>query len=293
VSLVLDPIDQSRYLTSAKAAVVKFLNHYINLVPYASHWEGVGGGVQVLTATAGAAMKPKQRLDQPVLFVKLADEEVDYTTAPQGQFLHRGEWHKLTFELEAITDGRTGRGVTRDDVASAVGKILAEHRSDLIEAGMAIMGFGGVVETEDPQRNLFSHQKTLRLDLMVYGAVVRTLVQELGHFLVTSAAGGEFTPGAVLDLVEVGGHDVGHDLQVEVLTSIRSTTAVQVTAKNQSGNVGTLTTTLPEDTRAKSIVDLEPLVANDTFLEVTAVQVSNGTAGDAFRILNKSIELEE
>jgi hypothetical protein len=103
-------------------------------------------------------------------------------------------------------------------------------------------------------------------------------VTVLGSFAVSGAGEGTFTEGAEIDTTRYGGAQVA----LEVLEQATGVAAIDVSCTCRTAAGGTVTRTgqIPGESAAGTTVELG--TAADRIVEVTAIEITGGTAGDAF-----------
>jgi len=291
MALSLTAVDQARYITDTKRAIVEFLRYYLNDddsetgLAYAARWAKLTGGAVRVETTRSERKAEPQGLDMPTVFLRKDSERVVYAAMDSGQYQYNGEWHEMDFKLEVVTDGDTGRGIAADDISSAIGKIFAEHRKDLNVAGVRVVEIGGGSEDDSPGDGFFLNIHDLEVEVVLFGDIKTSLLVELAGCTVTARDVLTFVPGDALTLA--------HDLRIECLSGIGpASTAVTIYATNQDSIARTLTGTIPGARPQGTQVTLDEEVTGDEYLTVTSVGIVGGTAGDHWRITNIPIQIE-
>jgi len=278
MALDLGTLDATRYLTDATRMVVEFLDYYLNL-DHVALWVNVGETVDVYARDP--SIPPRKVLTQPEVTVADASDRVVATILNSATKQHYGEHHEISWEITCSTDGDTGGRVTVTDLAGAVQKCFADHESDMVNAGIAIIDRIGARDETDPESGLSRKVCVVRTDVTVFGEAVQTLELELGRFTFSGEGTGTFADGEELDL--------DHTLRLKCITGISlNPINATVTAKNLAGGSGTLTGIIPGATTVGTYVALTPSVPGAQFCDVTniAVGIGSGKTGEIFAVVN-------
>jgi len=283
-----DVLNQHRYVTDAKRILIAWLKHHLNDPdgPYRAQWRRLGAGeVAVCTARALPALRPGDQFPSPFLVLSRSGEESKLTTLNIAQYNRYGQIQRMQFGLSALTDGNTGREIACDDLSSAVGKVIAEHRQELVPLGLQITSFTGASEVGGVQDDRYENSCQLEVEVLLTGATKSTVECELARFVITRPGNGDFFAGTTLELA--------HDLCLKTLAGTHPP-AIEVTvyAKNQDGDPGTLTGTIPGAVAAGTRIDLVAAQEDDQFTQVTSIAITGGSAGDSFKVVNIPQQLE-
>lgn len=284
-------IEQGRYITDTKRLLIEFFDYYLNGTGsgcFGSSWANVKGGRVAVQSTRTKLKMDDGKgeddedagLKSPLLMLMKTNETTDYASVAAGQYVNWGEGHRMSFMLVAITDGATGRGITCDDISSAVGKILAEHRHELEQYGLRVDTVDDGMEEDDPP--LYANRHGLHCEVLLYGPVLATLPLELADFTFTAPDTGDFLAGVELEVPQL--------LRLRMVTGATASADIEVYVENQDGDPKTLTGTIPANCTRETLISLVALVESDRYTKVTGIAVTGGQAGTHFKVMNIPIQ---
>ena len=274
-------IDQNRYLTEVKAAIVRWLDYHLHDGDgdegFNDLWANVGGRVDVTAGYPGLPPETEE-LERPRLAVDHLSDETNQTQCASGQYITEGAYHTITLSINSLTDENTGGPITADDLVSAVATCFSKFRYELEPGGIAMLRTRAVPEGP-PEDGLYRKSVELLCDVQVVGENLRTIVLEMGRFTITALDTGTYTDGHELT--------VASDLRIHCLTGTRILEiAVTVYGVNADSEATTLTGTIPIGASSGTYVALTPATVGDTFTDVTNIEITGGVAGEIFVIEN-------
>jgi len=277
-------MDQRRFITESKAALVKFLADHLNAEgvgddpgEFEDLWENVGGGVEVVVRHPSWAVQGD--LAKPLVILSRESGETNYTTTSQGQYLVEGYWKDVIFTISACTDEGTGGQITADDLASSIEVCFAKYSGELAEQGIVLWEMTDSEEANE--RATFENRAALQTRVLVAGPVVQPMKVELGRFLMTAKDQGSYYDGETLDEPML--------LEAEAIQASSSTDATfTVTLKDGLGALVERTVYLPRATAQGTRLALQGGQPDDTFVEITNITVEGGQAGYCVGIYTKT-----
>jgi hypothetical protein len=270
-------MDQRRFLTETKAAVVAFLEKYLNSEEFSDLW-GEAGAVDVTVARPGWAIADK--LTKPIVLLEKADGETDFTAISDGEYMKEG--YRKTFYLDihsCTADGPSGGKITVDDLSSSIEVIFMMHRQDLAEQGINIIEMTDSAEVDE--RAQYENVSSIQVQVVVAGANIRALDVELGRMRLTAAGQGVYYDGAEITTPAL--------LECRL---IKATTGTEVHATvwaiNEDLQSVPLSLVIPRATAGGTRVALTGGLPGEKYTDVANIELAPGTgqAGYEFGVYN-------